>query len=294
MGCLFNKPLNYLKNIKSKFTLKQIFDYLKENKLLKIIRYNNALQARLNKDIHDYKNYYQIEIEIFPIENIEGKFINISNESLFHIYFNDSKEETKTNKFNLKDKIKKIKVIIDKDLESLKDLFRDCLFIKKINFIKFNRNDIKNISTLFYNCKSLEEIDLSNFKTNSVTDMSWLFCECSSLKEINLSNFNTNNVNNMSWMFAECSSLEKIDLNNFNTNKVTDLSCMFRGCSSLKEINLSNFNTNNVIDMSYMFSLCLSIKELNLSKFRFTQITERTGMFSLTSPEIKIIHPKID
>ena len=45
---------NFLKQIRSKYILKQIFDNLKENKLLEIIRYNKNIQKKLNKKLNDY------------------------------------------------------------------------------------------------------------------------------------------------------------------------------------------------------------------------------------------------
>ena len=78
-------------NIKSKYILKEIFSNLSQYKLLKIISYNKIIQNRLGKDINDYKEYLNIEIELIPLENKFNKFINIpkNNESYFHIYFND-------------------------------------------------------------------------------------------------------------------------------------------------------------------------------------------------------------
>ena len=107
---------NFLILIKSKYILKQIFDNLKENKLLEIVRYNKNIQNILYKGLQDFINEYsKIEIEIIPKENIYGKFINIPKkyESYYHIYFNDTKEEIKRQQLNKKENISKIKVILD-------------------------------------------------------------------------------------------------------------------------------------------------------------------------------------
>ena len=60
----------FLNNIKSKFILKKIFDNLKRNRQLKIVKYNKKLQIRLNISIQEYKNYSEtctpIEIELIP------------------------------------------------------------------------------------------------------------------------------------------------------------------------------------------------------------------------------------
>ena len=74
---------NFLKKIRSKYILKQIFDNLKENKLLEIIRYNKNIQNKLKIELDDYiKEYYKTEIEIIPKKQIgknikKNYFINI-------------------------------------------------------------------------------------------------------------------------------------------------------------------------------------------------------------------------
>ena len=70
----------------------------------------------------------------------------------------------------------KIKIIIDEDIKSLHKLFNECKCIKKINFIKFNKNNIHDMSFMFFECRSLKELNLNNFNTINVTDMSWMFC----------------------------------------------------------------------------------------------------------------------
>ena len=68
----------------------------------------------------------------------------------------------------------KIKIIIDYQVKSFKELFSWCECIDSIYFKKFYRN---------------------------INGMSWMFRGCSSLKELNLNNFNTKNVTNMGCMF---------------------------------------------------------------------------------------------
>ena len=94
---------NYLKNIKNKYILKEIFDYLQQKRLLKLIKINKNLQKELYIGINDYKKYYEeIEIEIIPTNDFYcGDFINISkkNKSYYHIYVNDDKNECKKKNF---------------------------------------------------------------------------------------------------------------------------------------------------------------------------------------------------
>ena len=205
-------------------------------KKLEIVKYNKRIQNRLNLDVEDYKEYCEIELEIIPTKGKYGKFININenDELYYHIYFNDNKDEIK-NKYKIytedgmikheyyheyyideEDKVTKIKIIIDYQVKSFKELFFECECIESINFKKFYRNNI--------------------------TDMSYMFYGCSSLKELNLNNFNTNNVINMSCMFDGCSSLKELNLNNFNTDNVTDMSGMFKGCSNQLQLKIEAQN----------------------------------------------------
>ena len=159
------------------------------------------------------------------MKNKYGKFINIIDvkKEYYHIYFNDNKgKEFKRSTINESNKVSKINVIIDYQVESLSYLFSCCECIESIFFKRFNRNNIIDMSYLFDGCSSLKELNLSNFITNNVTNMWSLFSRCSSLKEINLTNFITNNVTDMSGMFRECSSLKELNLNNFDTFNVTN------------------------------------------------------------------------
>ena len=77
------------------------------------------------------------------------------------------------------DKVTKIKIIIDYQVKSFKDLFYECKCIESINFKKFYRNNITDMSGMFFECSSLKELNLNNFNTNNVTDMSCMFYKCS-------------------------------------------------------------------------------------------------------------------
>ena len=126
---------------------------IQKKKKLEIVKYNKKIQKRINLSVKDYKEYSEtftpIEIEIMPVEDKCGKFININeNDKLYyHIYFNGNKEEIKTKyKINKKDKVTKIKIMIDYQVKSFKELFDWCKCIESINFKKFYRNNITNMS----------------------------------------------------------------------------------------------------------------------------------------------------
>ena len=240
---------NILENIKSKYIRQKLFDILDKKTLLKIMKYNRIMQCILDTNIYDYKyypeEYLSVEIELKPALNKYGRFINInpSQTMYFHIYFDNGRREVCRNFLKENEKVKKIEVIIDRQVKSFYKLFFEVDCIESIYFKKCHRNDLTGFERMFSRCYSLKELNLSNFNTNNVTNMSGMFIGCSSLKELNLNNFNTNNTTNMRYMFYECNSIKELNLSNFNTKNVNDMCRMFSGCSSLNELNLNNFNT---------------------------------------------------
>jgi len=284
---------NHFDNLKSNIILKKIFDIMKKNKSLDIMKYNKILQKRLKLTINDYKKYSQfytpIEIELKLENNKFNRFIiNLHNEDAkyYHIYFDNSKDEIKRNYLYGGEKFCTILIIIDYQIKSFHKLFYDCNYITSICFKKFHRINITDMSFMFSHCSSLKELNLSKFNTNNVTNMNDMFSYCSSLKELNLSNFNTNNVISMCSMFSYCTSLKELNLSNFNTNNVINMRCMFFRCSSLKELNLSNFNIYSVNDMNFMFSYCTSLKEINLSNFNDFKGNDINDIFDGCSDEL--------
>ena len=138
-------------NIRSQYILKQIFDFLNEDRKFLIIKNNKNIRKKLDIDKIDYQKLSQIEIEVNPSSGTEGKFINISeeNKQYFHIFFNDSKQEVKTNYLNENHKVNKIDIIIDYPVISLTKLFDNCKCINSVKFKKFHRNNIKDMSFMF-------------------------------------------------------------------------------------------------------------------------------------------------
>ena len=183
------KQSKNIENVKSSFILKKIIDFIKTNKSLEFMKYNKKLQKRLNININNYKEYSQIEIELKPADNRYGKFINIPDEEkeFYHIYFDNPNKEIKRNYLKNNEKVKMIKIIINYQVKSFKELFKDCKCINSIFFKKFYRNNIIDMEGMFYGCSSLKKLNLSNFNTNNVTNMRVMFSGCSSLKELNLS-----------------------------------------------------------------------------------------------------------
>ena len=254
-----------LNKIRSKYILKNITSYLNPRIYLLLYKYNKNLQKKFELTKKDYKEYNQIEIEIIPTESIkEGKNTIIhyfNDEKQYYHIFIDDKELNKRNYFRKKENVKKIKVLIDFEINSLKRLFHGCEYIKEINFVKFNRNNIIDMNFLFCDCFNLININLSKKQR-----MDEMFEGCV-LFDLDLSNFNTSNVTNMNKMFFGCYNLKNLNISNFNTSKVNEMSHMFFYCSHLISLDVSSFNTSHVFTMEYMFGLCMSLIDLNIANF---------------------------
>ena len=228
---------NCFYKITSKIVLKKIFNNLEKERTYEIIRYNKNIRTKLNITLNDFKELSDkkvspIIIEIKPAQNKYGKvFNNEGSRSYYHMYFDDEKKKKKGNKLEKEDKVSKIKLVTDHQVESLNNLFEDCKCIESINFTQFIRININDMRGMFWQCSSLKEIELKNFVTNNVTNMSWMFYRCSELKKINISNFNLDNVTNMTGMFWGCSSLEDIILPEFKDDNDIKMRCMFSECS---------------------------------------------------------------
>ena len=274
-----NRTKNMMIDIKSKYIITKIFHTIQTKKFLEIIKYNKAIQKKLDLKINDYIQYsglYSfVEVEIIPIKNKNDNFINIDedDENFFHIYFNNNKEEIKRTYITKGDNITKINIIIDYPVKSFYKLFYNCKCIESLYFKKFTRNNIQNMGGMFFGCSSLKVLDITKFKTTNITNMRSMFYGCSSLKELNLSNFNTDNIIDMSYMFKGCSSLKELNLSNINISKITNINNMFIGCSSLINLNLTNFNILVINNISSMFNGCPEELKMKI-KSQFKNIKE--------------------
>ena len=164
-----NIPKSILENIKNKYILKKIIMNLDEKLLLKIAKYNNSLQKIFELTIDDYKNYLLviIEIEITKKESEEfyyflnsGYWNYWKNKPYIHIFFDDSEREMNRNYITEKENVSKIKIILDKNIDSLHRLFEGCYYIESIKFINFKRKNIIKMEDMFGECSSLKKLYL--------------------------------------------------------------------------------------------------------------------------------------
>ena len=283
-----------LLNIKSPSIRKLILEkYIEDIKYLKLIKYNKDHQKKFNLSLTDYINYSPITIELIPLnpeklKRSKNYFINFKKERKnFSIYFNDSNKKIEKDYFTPEDKVNKIKVKLNRNIENLSELFyiknygsfNGCDFIKEINFLRFNNETIEDMSFMFYGCSALININLSKIKTKKVKNMSYMFYGCSSLTDLDLSNFDTENVTNMFCMFSKCSALSELDFSRFNTKNVVNMGNIFESCGSLRKLKNFNFITNNVTNMMGMFEGCFSLSYINVSNFITDKVYSFENMF---------------
>ena len=219
----YSNKKNIITNIKSKIIFKKIFNRVPEIKFLKIIQHNKKFMSLMDKNINDYKKYSNTVIEIFPLPNHFGKFINIENPAYFHIYFNDMNNERITrNIIYYWEEIYKITIVIDYSLKSFEELFKDCELIYEIKFIKCNRKDRIDINKMFYGCKSLKKLDLSKFNATNLTGGINIFNGCDSLKELNFPKLYIKNIIAIGYIFLSYQNLK----NHFLFEVIKDKYCL--------------------------------------------------------------------
>ena len=113
----------FILDIRSKYIIQKILYNLKENKWLKIIKYNKMVQNKLGININNYIKYYSIEIEIIPIlleeKNTFFWMADKKNDHHYHIYFNDDTKETRKSFFTKEDNVSKIRLVLDLQIKNL-------------------------------------------------------------------------------------------------------------------------------------------------------------------------------
>lgn len=192
-----------------------------------------------------------------------------------------------SNKYALKDLIKKCPVVDVTGITNLNAMFANCKSLMDVPLL--DTSEVTTMASMFSGCTSLIEIPLLN--TSKATNMSNMFLNCNSLTTMPL--LDTSKVTNAQQMFYNCVSLTEVPL--LNLSHVTDMSSMFYNCNKLKTIpsfdlssithcinafqlcgaleNVPEFNCPNTINASGMFSRCDSLTEQSLNNILGTCIT---------------------
>jgi surface protein len=121
-----------------------------------------------------------------------------------------------------------IKVIFNKTLTSMKNLFAECYDLISIEFNEtFDTSHVLDMQYMFQSCDNMKYANVSSFNTSIVGDMMEMFCNCDELTSLDLSNFNTRNVDYMQSMFSHSEKLSYLDISSFETTYVEGYSYMF-------------------------------------------------------------------
>ena len=284
------------KNVKSNYLLKNIFSYINDRKLLRIIKYNKKIQKRIGFTKKNFENYFNIKFEIIPIDcidfdnnlinckidcvnyaKINGKYLNLKKKGIF---------------VPTEEKVEIIELSINTIDISLEGLFQNCLYIKEISFIGFKRDNFRDFGGMFQDCYNLEKINFHEFKSYEVIDMSYMFCGCKKIRNLDLSKFNTSNVLNMEYMFFCCSNLVKINLSSFDTSKVQNMCYMFGYCEKFNKLLLPNLSGNNLQLAKGMFCYCSELKTIELENFSTKGVINMEKMFFFFCSSLSLIKIK--
>lgn len=273
-----------LLNVKNSVIYRRIFSHIFIKRTLNLIRYNNRLQKILRKNINNLIDYYEysVEMEIIPYYSYDGnnKFINNYSDNNAYINFVDEKEKYSVVKADtpIRNKIKKIKIILFRIDNTYKRLFYKCEGLYTITFTKpFEAPN--DMNRFFSGCKNLEYVDFGKIKTHNCLDMSYMFSECEKMKRLDLSSFDTSNVTSMHGMFLNCKDLINFNLETFDTRNVEDMSIMFMGCNSMKWFAIGNFQTGKLQTMEKMFAYCGDLEYIDLSNVIITKDINISDIF---------------
>ena len=118
--------------------------------------------------------------------------------------------------------------------------------------IKFKK-ELNSMKEMFKNNTDLLSIDFSSLQTKNINNMHSTFLNCNYLENINFSNFDSKNISIMDSTFENCFSLITLDLSSFETNNLSSMTNAFKNCSRLKNINLKNFILNDKVNISSAF-----------------------------------------
>jgi len=290
---------NILNKIKSTCIIRTVFSFIRNNKKLNIIKYNNKLKKQLMINQDNYMNLIIFDLDLTEVQNINPlkklKFINFTKDINFEnaiktgdidIYCIKNNKTIYIDKNYLEEtKVNKIKIIINNEynlIKTFKRIFFNINILEEITII-YKNCKIQNFKQMFHFCTKLTSIKLY-FDSIYPTNMIYMFGECISLKFISgIMNFITSKNTKFRGIFSGCESLEYLpDISDWDTSRAIDMSVMFSRCCSLKKLpDLSKWDTSNVKEIQAILFECKSLKELpDISEWNTKNITDMSYMFA--------------
>ena len=163
---------------------------------------------------------------------------------------------------------------------NLREVFRDCHSLERIDMSVFRNCNITNSSSVFSTCKKLKTIaNIGNLNISKADGMSYLFYECNALTQLDLSNWDTSNIQYMISTFNGCTNLTELNCSTWNTGKVYNLQLAFLNCKSLETIPVRDWDTRSVMYMDKTFMNCTSLVNLDVSKWDTSKVVELSNTF---------------
>ena len=163
---------------------------------------------------------------------------------------------------------------------NIKEAFRDCHSLERIDMSVFRNCNITELSTLFSSDSKLKNIaNIGNLNISKADGMSYLFYECNALTQLDLSNWDTGNIQYMISTFNGCTNLTELNCSTWNTGKVYNLQLAFLNCNSLVTIPVRDWDTRSVMYMDKTFMNCTSLVNLDVSKWDTSKVVELTNTF---------------
>ena len=199
--------------------------------------------------------------------NIFGKKFVENNKDNIELII-EGKKYKLMEKYDLKNGIINVQMIILNKLTNLECMFQNCKSLININDLQYlDTKEITDFSSMFAFCLSLTNIDaLKNWDVSNGINFSYMFGQCSSLTNLSaLQNWDVSNGKFFSGMFATLSSLTNLEgLENWDVSNGINFMDIFFCCEKLADISaIKNWNVSNGHNFMGMFSYCISLNNLN-------------------------------
>ena len=130
----------------------------------------------------------------------------------------------------------------NKTLSTIEGMFKDCIYLSKIDLSGIKFDNISRMNSSFFNCTSLEDIIFGSFKLSHITNMDNAFEGCSNLSRLDLSSLKLNKLESMKQSFKDCNTIIFFNLNNFENNEI-EINEFFEDAGNLKIVIINDNNS---------------------------------------------------
>jgi len=135
----------------------------------------------------------------------------------------------------------------NKALKTIEGMFKDCIYLSKINLSGIKFGNISRMNLSFYNCTSLEDIIFGDFNSSQITNIDNAFEGCSNLPGLDLFSFKTNEIRSMNKAFKDCKTLYYLNLSNLIISNETERSDLFENAENLKIVIIDDDKSKDLI-----------------------------------------------